>query len=874
MKNNTYDDRNNNYKKYTIFAYITCFIMVLFTTIGYSAMNATVNFKGDVALRVAGDIRITGVSKSSATNNALSTYANFSKTTLALGTTMPANSTITYSFKIKNSSSRAGLLTNLVTTGTNAKATQNLSLTVTPSTSNIIASSSRIPSSTENTYTITLTNNTSNTVTDQRLLTFTYDYIYKITYNLNGGSLSNSNPTEYFPGQSITLNNPTRSGYTFEGWTGSNGSTKSKSVKVDTSKNMDLSYTANYELNYLYKKLISMEASNNTYDTGVSEIKAKGNPDFSKSATTDEGMYAMKDDYGTSYYYRGAVPDNWVSFAGFLWRVIRVNGDNTVRMIYSGTTDNHTGTGTQIGKSAFNSSDNSPKYVGYMYGDSDTTENEVFKNKNDSTIKGVIDNWYKNNLSSYSSLIADEVFCNDRTLASGNTYSTSSNFDYALYNRLATNESPRLTCPNLARDGFTTTTASIGNKALTYPVGLITADEVSLAGGVVDTDNDSYYLNTGQYYWALSPYHWDSTYARVFIVSSSGFLYDSNFVGSDGVRPVVSLKTSTLVTKGTGTEADPYVVASTLSQKLISSEASDSTYATGIKEIKAKGNPDFSQTSTTDDGMYAMKDDYGTSYYYRGAVPDNWVSFAGFLWRVIRVNGDNTVRMIYSGTTDNHTGTGTQIGKSAFNSSDNSPKYVGYMYGDSDTTENEVFKNKNDSTIKGVIDNWYKNNLSSYSSLIADEVFCNDRTLASGNTYSTSSNFDYALYNRLATNESPRLTCPNLARDGFTTTTASIGNKALTYPVGLITADEVSLAGGVVDTDNDSYYLNTGQYYWALSPYHWDSTYARVFIVSSSGFLYDSNFVGSDGVRPVVSLKTSTLVTKGTGTETDPYVVE
>ena len=269
-----------------------------------------------------------------------------------------------------------------------------------------------------------------------------------------------------------------------------------------------------------------------------------------------------------------------------------------------------------------------------------------------------------------------------------------------------------------------------------------------------------------------------------------------------------------------------------------------------------------------------MKDDYGTSYYYRGAVPDNWVSFAGFLWRVIRVNGDNTVRMIYSGTKDSHTGEGAQIGESAFNSSDNSPKYVGYMYGDSGTTENEAFKNKNDSTIKGVIDNWYKNNLSSYSSLIADEVFCNDRTLESGDTYSTSGSFDYAAENRLVKNKSPQLTCPNLARDGFTTTTASIGNKALTYPVGLITADEVSLAGGSLNSNNNnSYYLYTGQYYWALSPHLWFDASARVFNVYSGGLLGSYGVGGSNGVRPVVSLKTSTLVTKGAGTETDPYVV-
>ena len=313
-----------------------------------------------------------------------------------------------------------------------------------------------------------------------------------------------------------------------------------------------------------------------------------------------------------------------------------------------------------------------------------------------------------------------------------------------------------------------------------------------------------------------------------------------------------------------------------LYRRLIAKEASDKTYETGIKEISAKGNPDFSKISTTDDGMYAMKDDVGTSYYYRGAVLDNWVSFAGFLWRVIRVNGDNTVRMIYSGTKASHTGAGAQIGTSAFNSTYNSPKYVGYMYGDTDATEEEAFTNKNNSTIKGVIDTWYQNNLSSYSGYLADEVFCNDRTLASTSTYSSSNNFAYAGWERLAnTNKAPQLTCPNLARDGFTTTTASIGNKALTYPIGLITADEVSLAGGVQWTDNKSYYLYTGQWYRALSAYYWYGGRDIEFHVHSSGYLdNDGSVRDSGGTRPVVSLRTSTLVTSGTGTETDPYVIE
>ena len=310
-----------------------------------------------------------------------------------------------------------------------------------------------------------------------------------------------------------------------------------------------------------------------------------------------------------------------------------------------------------------------------------------------------------------------------------------------------------------------------------------------------------------------------------------------------------------------------------LYRRLIAKEASDKTYETGIKEISAKGSPDFSKTSETDDGMYAMKDDVGTSYYYRGAVPDNWVSFAGFLWRVIRVNGDNTVRMIYSGTKASHTGAGAQIGTSAFNSTYTSPKYVGYMYGDTDATEEEAFTNKNNSTIKGVIDTWYQNNLSSYSGYLADEVFCNDRTVASTSTYSSSNNFDFAGWERLWTHKAPQLTCPNLVRDGFTTTTASIGNKALTYPIGLITADEVSLAGGVMGTSNSSYYLNTGKWYWALSASGWGGG-AYGFGVDSNGSLDDNDVDASDGARPVVSLRTSTLVTSGSGTETDPYVIE
>lgn len=116
------------------------------------------------------------------------------------------------------------------------------------------------------------------------------------------------------------------------------------------------------------------------YNGGETVIKAKGKPDFSTVATTNEGMYAAEDDLGTSYYFRGAVDNNWVKFGkdssgnDIYWRIIRINGDGSIRMVYTGTTAPTestkvimTGEGTGIGRSAFNSSSNSSEYVGYMY---------------------------------------------------------------------------------------------------------------------------------------------------------------------------------------------------------------------------------------------------------------------------------------------------------------------------------------------------------------------------------------------------------------------------------------------------------------------------------------------------------------------------
>ena len=383
--------------------------------------------------------------------------------------------------------------------------------------------------------------------------------------------------------------------------------------------------------------------------------------------------------------------------------------------------------------------------------------------------------------------------------------------------------------------------------------------------------------------------------------------------------------------------------------------------------IKAKGTPNFAKIAPNDtetDGLYMAEDDEGESYYYRGAVKNNYVSFAGFIWRIIRRNGDGSVRMIYSGKSTTDTGEAVTIGNSQFNSKYWDPTYVGYKYNEDfelhenngttgydgftntqkynygtgytfdastkkftltgtikqltwkdnhdeiiksqlysclNTSCNVVYKvtgyqndttmtvqpisyssknlataqtNNTNSAIKTTIDTWYKNNLTAYTSRLADETFCNDRSISSGTGYKTDSYTFYESYNRIADRRTPSLKCAQ-ANDKFKVSNAS---AKLDYPVALITADELAMAGGVVvGTANTNYYLYNGQYQWSLSPgvfIPYGST-ALAWVVDPSGGLTPWNNVTiSFGARPVINLRADTQITKGDGSSLNPYVVK
>ena len=303
-----------------------------------------------------------------------------------------------------------------------------------------------------------------------------------------------------------------------------------------------------------------------------------------------------------------------------------------------------------------------------------------------------------------------------------------------------------------------------------------------------------------------------------------------------------------------------------------------------------------SNKNITEALLASTEDDYGTSYYFRGAVKNNYVQFANKCWRIVRINGDGSVKLVlhndntssssspcaasnnsttaafarYSGSTYN----------TAFNSSYNDNAYVGFMYGTAGSSDYaSTHANTNKSDILKNLETWYNNNLKTYESKLADTIWCNDKSTVSGGLGYGTNATDYGAYNRLASTKQPTLKCPNDNNGGklskFTVDDTTNGNGNLTYKIGLLTADEIAFAGSIAYTYNRSTYLqeNTGTtWWWSLSPIDFSGGYADVWNVGS-GYLDNYGVHNYNGLRPVISLISSTNVT-GDGTSENPYVVE
>ena len=303
--------------------------------------------------------------------------------------------------------------------------------------------------------------------------------------------------------------------------------------------------------------------------------------------------------------------------------------------------------------------------------------------------------------------------------------------------------------------------------------------------------------------------------------------------------------------------------------------------------------------STADEALLASaEDDNGTSYYFRGAVTNNYVEFANKCWRIVRVGGDGSVKLILHN--DNTTGvanpcddannstsaafarySGTTY-TSAFNSSYNDNAYVGFKYGTVGASGYaSAHANTNKSTILTNLETWYNNNLKTYESVIDDTVWCNDKTNVTDTTYNPwnmsnvnglgyAKNLTYygATQRLVGTSGSAGGTGPSLKCNGEL---SKINSK-----VGLITADELALAGYAYNLENTTTYLQenaTDTYWWSLSPSTFYGGYAQVWgVYGGSGYFGSYSVEGTGGVRPSISLKSTTNVT-GDGTSDKPYKV-
>ena len=294
-------------------------------------------------------------------------------------------------------------------------------------------------------------------------------------------------------------------------------------------------------------------------------------------------------------------------------------------------------------------------------------------------------------------------------------------------------------------------------------------------------------------------------------------------------------------------------------------------------------------------------DDYGTSYYFRGNVKDNYVTFANKTWRIVRINGDGSIRLVLDDVAKDSSGSAI---KTKFNSSYNDNAYVGYMYGTpGSTTYDATHKNINDSTIKTKVDKWYEDNLkTNYANYLADTLFCNDKSLTSSsigssNTalgygknksyYSSAERLVYSTGTTSITTSKPTFKCAESAANTYSRFTVNVttlpngkqSNGNLKYPIGLLTADEVAYAGAYKGGQtNKTYYLYNSSipsYWWLSSPLIYDGSRAYEWNVSySDGSTFNAYVTYSYAFRPSINLKAELLVDGGDGTSSNPYTVK
>lgn len=353
----------------------------------------------------------------------------------------------------------------------------------------------------------------------------TINYLDGKKFSLNGNKsiafsvTNNDTETKYYYIQ-LTDVYASEVTYSLKSSDGLNMKNELKSEIVSNQISINGNETINYTLefntdgNTSYSGVLQVGVKENEKNTFADVILANNKvnerslTENGDAATLDEGLLKKEDDLGVAYYYRGNVKNNNVLFAGKNWKIVKINGDGSIKLVLDNIVD-------EISK--------------YYSEDYSFLKSTIFEKLN---------NWYTNNLNDYSDYIAYYKFCNDTVLEDDN---------YLAYNRVITNKIPTFVC--------------LGNL-VNSRIGLLTIDEVSLAGGSTG-ENKSYYLYnekiTNSYYTMSSA---SSRYGNYypFVVDTNGSI--SNNVNGNllrGVRPVINI-IKTAKVSGNGTNEEPYEI--------------------------------------------------------------------------------------------------------------------------------------------------------------------------------------------------------------------------------------------------------------------------------------------------------------------------
>lgn len=257
-------------------------------------------------------------------------------------------------------------------------------------------------------------------------------------------------------------------------------------------------------------------------------------------------------------------------------------------------------------------------------------------------------------------------------------------------------------------------------------------------------------------------------------------------------------------------------------------------------------------------------------YYFRGNVNNNYVVYSNNCFKIFRTNEDKSIRLIYVGLYEDGVCPSefNSIGNYKYNSKHNDNAYIGFMYGKSESLKyDSTHSNLNDSDVKKGLDEWYSNNITDTSKIV-NSIYCNDRSIISGNGYFNDKT-TYLGYSRLI-NGTPTFRCNN-KNDRFTYNN-ELGNNDLSYSVGLITVDELIFAGFNDKYTNVNNYLYSSNPFYTMSPYSFDN-YSYVFTLSN-GQISNILTMSDAMVLPVISIDRNAIVASGFGTFNKPYIIK